>query len=77
MTVSDAKNCLLLIFFANSHLVISTGQIELGKLFIPIWPIKKLANPRQRVPIYDSQIAKTFVIDTYTKTAIKLSNQKD
>ena len=35
VAVPNTKNCLSFIAFSNSHLVVGTGQVQLGKLFGP------------------------------------------
>ena len=42
MTISGPENCFLLIIFVNSHLVIDTCKIELGKLPSLSQPILKI-----------------------------------
>lgn len=51
MTVSDAKNYILLVSFANSHPMVSIDAIELDQLLSPAKQIQSLTNQRKRIPI--------------------------
>lgn len=75
--ISDAKSCLLFIFFVNSHLIIKINQIKLGKLLSATQPISKIADEKQQISIFDDKIIKILIIDICTRTIIRLLKQKN
>lgn len=63
ITVFDAKNRFLLVHFTNSHSVIDTCQIKLGKLLCPTYSILGLINQNERILILYGQMIMILVID--------------
>lgn len=77
MTIFDAKNRLLLIFFINLYHVVSISQIKLGKLLSLTQLIQGFTNQKQQVLILYDQIIKILIIDIQVKTAIRLLNKEN
>ena len=77
VTVSSPESSLLLIFFANSHPMIGTGEVELGKpLYLP-QSIQRLPKQRQWVLVLDCEIIMSLIINTKLEATIWLLIKKD
>lgn len=63
ITVFNPKSCLSLLFFANSHPMISASQIEFYKSLNLTPPISRLVNQKSQVSIIDDQIVIILIID--------------
>lgn len=75
--ILSGKHGFLLVTLLNSHLMISTSKVQLNKLLDVIKLVLKLADERQRVAIFDSQIIEILIIDSQAKASIELFIKKD
>ena len=77
MAVSGPESSLLLISFTNSHPVISTSKVELGKPPCSPQSIQELSDRRQWVLVLDCKIVKSPIINAKLEAAIWLFIKKD
>ena len=70
MSVSGPESCLLFITFTNPHPIIGIGEIQLGESLCPAEPIQQLANQKQQISVFDSDIVKTPIIYTKAEASI-------
>ena len=70
VAVSGLESSLLLISFANSHPVVGTGELELGKLLCSPQSIQGLPNQRQWILVFDYEIVKFSIINTKLEATI-------
>ena len=77
VSVSGLKSCLSFITFINPHLIIGISEIQLGESLCPAKPIQQLANQRQRILVFDSDIDKTPIIHTKAEASIWLPIKKN
>ena len=70
MAVFGPESSLSLISFGNSHPVVGTGEIELGKpLYLP-QSIQELSDKRQWISVLDCEVVKSLIINTKPEAAI-------
>ena len=75
--VLGPESCLPFITFTNLYPIIGIGEIQLGESPCPAKPIQRLANQKQQISIFDSDIVKTLIIHTKAKTSIWLPIKKN
>ena len=77
MTIPSPERHLLFVAFTNSYLMIGIGEIQLGKSLCLIEPIQQLANQRQRISVFSSDITEGPIIYAKTKASIWLPVEVD
>ena len=77
MFVSDPESYLLFITFTNPYPIIGIDEIQLDESPCPAELIRQLANQRQWISVFDSDIMKTPIIYIKAEASIWLPIKKN
>ena len=77
ITIPSLECRLPFIAFTNPYTIIDIGKIQLGKSFCPTELIQRLANQRQWISVFDSNIIEALIIHAKAEASIWLPVEKD